>query len=269
MGISTLQPVTLSTLLLMVTCYIQPRLLLKSYFWPRIDQVCISVQNIINYREWNRLILSAVFHADDMHLCYNMLSFIWKSRQLERKFSSITYLLLLIFLTLSTNLLYLFINMLLAEFVDYNYSYRCAVGFSGVLFALTVISGSFTPNAYSSVLGLFTVPIRYATWLELILVSVFVQNASFVGHLSGILVGILFVWLYNNFGRRRSYFHGSPRRLGDQRDEDLRRALRESWRVNSELRKQTEDLRLEMFCELNRMVVNVRFLNTQNCCIDS
>lgn len=34
---------------------------------------------------------------------------------------------------------------------------------------------------------------RYAVWLELVLISVFVQNASFLGHLCGILAGILYV----------------------------------------------------------------------------
>ena len=258
--IDILQPITLMTVLVMVTCYIQPSLLLRRSSWPGIDRVCISVENIVKYREWNRLILSAVFHANERHLYYNMISFVWTSRQLERKFSSNIYLILLIFLTLSTNLVYILINTLLAEYVDYRY---CTVGFSGVLFALKMILDSFSPNTYTSVMGLFVVPIHYASWLELILISVLVPNASFVGHLSGILVGILSVWLYNTFGRRRNYFHGSPQRLGDQSDEDLRRALAESRRVNSELRQRTEDqeTRIDSLGELNWVIIYVRFYN--------
>lgn len=42
------------------------------------------------------------------------------------------------------------------------------------------------------VLG-FQVNTRYATWLELVLIYVMVPNASFLGHLCGILAGILYV----------------------------------------------------------------------------
>lgn len=39
----------------------------------------------------------------------------------------------------------------------------------------------------------FSVNIRYAVWLELVLISVLVPNASFLGHLCGILAGMLYV----------------------------------------------------------------------------
>lgn len=39
----------------------------------------------------------------------------------------------------------------------------------------------------------FRVHTRYAAWLELVLISVVVPNASFLGHLCGILAGILYV----------------------------------------------------------------------------
>jgi rhomboid domain-containing protein 1 len=37
------------------------------------------------------------------------------------------------------------------------------------------------------------VPSNWAYWLELVLIQVMVPNASFIGHLAGILVGLLFV----------------------------------------------------------------------------
>lgn len=39
----------------------------------------------------------------------------------------------------------------------------------------------------------FRVNTRYAVWLELVLISVLVPNASFLGHLCGILAGVLYV----------------------------------------------------------------------------
>lgn len=39
----------------------------------------------------------------------------------------------------------------------------------------------------------FKVHTRYAAWLELVLISVLVPNASFLGHLCGILAGVIYV----------------------------------------------------------------------------
>lgn len=44
----------------------------------------------------------------------------------------------------------------------------------------------------AQVLGI-QVNTRYATWLELALISLLVPNASFLGHLCGIMAGILYV----------------------------------------------------------------------------
>ena len=44
----------------------------------------------------------------------------------------------------------------------------------------------------TQILG-FQVDLRYAIWVELVLISVLVHNASFLGHLCGILAGILYV----------------------------------------------------------------------------
>ena len=37
------------------------------------------------------------------------------------------------------------------------------------------------------------VPLKYAAWLELVLISLITPNASFLGHLCGILAGLLYV----------------------------------------------------------------------------
>lgn len=40
--------------------------------------------------------------------------------------------------------------------------------------------------------GFVWVPTRYAAWIELVLIHLLVPNASFMGHLSGILAGLLY-----------------------------------------------------------------------------
>ena len=247
MGANTIPPITLVSILTMVVCFMQPNVnsIGGRIGWPHLGDVCVSVENTLHRHQWQRILFSALFHADDMHLYFNMLSFLWKSKQLETKFGSNVYLFLLITLMITTNFLYIVINILLAEFVDYNYTYRCAVGFSGVVFALKVILAHFTPNAMSSVMGIVFVPMRYASWLELVLISILVPKASFVGHLSGILVGLLAVWFYNTFLRRRNYFYGRPERLGSTaeygREQELRRARREAEDEKKRLEKRGKD----------------------------
>jgi hypothetical protein len=74
--------------------------------------------------------------------------------------------------------------------------HSCAVGFSAVLFALkyvlnqTLSSSSSHPQ--SSILYGLPIPLKYACWAELVIISMVTPNASFVGHLSGILAGILY-----------------------------------------------------------------------------
>jgi hypothetical protein len=61
----------------------------------------------------------------------------------------------------------------------------------GVIFALKVLTSSETPPGREFV-GAMLVPTRYAAWVELILIHLLVPNASFMGHLAGILAGVIY-----------------------------------------------------------------------------
>jgi len=140
----------------------------------------------------NRLLLSGFLHADDMHLYYNMISLMWKGSQLEPDIGTETFALLCLFSLVVSHILYLGICHSLLSFADYSDSYySCAVGFSAVLFALKYVLNAKSDNM-TTVNGI-TLPLKWAAWAELVLVSVVSKNASFVGHLAGILAGMLWV----------------------------------------------------------------------------
>jgi rhomboid domain-containing protein 1 len=68
--------------------------------------------------------------------------------------------------------------------------YSCAVGFSAVLFAMKYVlymRSSGVIHLYG-----FSVNIKVAAWVELVLISLMNPNASFIGHLAGILAGIVY-----------------------------------------------------------------------------
>ncbi|KAM6931823.1 rhomboid-related protein 4 isoform 1-T2 [Lycodopsis pacificus] len=184
MGLDHIPPVTLAVLGLNVYLYLFPAAPLM--------QACVSVQQAYWFKDWRRLLLSPLHHADDWHLYFNMASFLWKGTKLERRLGGPWFLYLLSVFSLLTGLVYLVLEALLTELTqDQSYSMACAVGFSGVLFALKVLGNHYHPGGVSSVMG-FPVSNRYVSWVELVLIHITSPGTSFVGHLAGILVGLLY-----------------------------------------------------------------------------
>ena len=183
-------PVTIGVLAVNLLAYFQP-----GHGWPSIQQACISVQKVWFQRQWKRIFYAPFFHSSDFHLYYNMASFIWKGISLEKHFGSGYFLYMVAVFSIVTNLVYLGINFAIAELLDqWSAMQSCAVGFSGVIFALKVVTTHIQPPGMTRVFGFFQVPMRLACWVELILISLLFPNVSFVGHLSGILVGL--AWVY-------------------------------------------------------------------------
>lgn len=146
-----------------------------------------------------RFFLSPFYHVGEPHLVYNMLSLLWKGIQLETSMGSSEFAsMVAALLTMSQGITLLLAKSLLL-FFDYEKPFysEYAVGFSGVLFAMKVVLNSQSEN-YTYVHGL-VVPARYAAWAELVLIQIFVPGVSFLGHLGGILAGILYLKLKGSF----------------------------------------------------------------------
>ncbi|XP_052784201.1 rhomboid-related protein 4-like [Mya arenaria] len=159
-----------------------------------VRDVCISTHLVVSQRQWSRLLLGTLVHASDMHLYFNMVSLLWKGSMLERKFQSPYFAYMLAVFTFLSSGLLVALNWLMATvFDDYSYNLTCAVGFSGVIFALKVLTVHYSPRGLHYALGFIPVPSRYIYWLELGLIQIIYPNASFTGHLAGILVGVLYI----------------------------------------------------------------------------
>lgn len=183
-GLDNIPPVTLAILGLNVYLYMVPAAPLM--------RACVSVQTAYWQRDWRRLFLSPLHHVDDWHLYFNMVSFLWKGIRLEQKLGGAWFVYLLSVFSLLTGLVYLGLEAGLTELTqDPSYSMQCAVGFSGVLFALKVLSNYYHPGGVTYVMG-FPVANRYASWVELVLIHITSPGTSLIGHLAGILVGLLY-----------------------------------------------------------------------------
>lgn len=191
-GIENIPPVTLISTILQVAIFLE---IGDLYRWfPSPGHVCISAFNVWDRKEWYRIILGSLYHAHDFHLYYNMASFLWKGRQLERRCGSVYFGFLLAVFTVLTSIVYVALSIALSEVLD-DRSYRmtCAVGFSGVIFALKVLVTHYSPSGTQYAMGIIPVPSKYIFWAELVLIQLITPNASFVGHLAGILVGLLYI----------------------------------------------------------------------------
>ncbi|XP_033097221.1 rhomboid-related protein 4-like [Anneissia japonica] len=195
-GFNHIPPTTLITIGLNVAVYLK---VLNKFLYsligkPSIQRVCVSAVSVWYRGDWSRLLLAAWFHLDDWHLYYNMISFLWKGRFLEQLIGSYYFAYLIAVFSVVTNIVMIGINIMAAEFLeDDSYILSCAAGFSGVIFALKVVTTHLMPNHRQSIMGIFSVPSQWACWVELVLIQVLVPRASFTGHLAGILVGLAYI----------------------------------------------------------------------------
>lgn len=188
-GFNRIPPVTLSFIGINVAVYLG---LLNNL--PSLGNACISAHHVWFNGDWKRLVLAAFYHLDDFHLYYNMASFVWKGMSLEGRMGSRKFLYILSVFTVLTHAVLVGLDLTLANITeDPSYIYTCAAGFSGVIFALKVLTTYDLPSGVSMVMGMFPVPMRWACWVELLLIQLLVPNASFTGHLAGILVGLMYV----------------------------------------------------------------------------
>lgn len=192
MNTNNIPPVTLLTIIFQIAVFLG--------FVPPISpaktgDMCLLPTGVIRRREWLRMLASFVMHANDMHLYYNMISFLWKGRRLERHFGSWRFLLVILVFGIATSSTMVGLSYLadhILELKGLNLMNQCAVGFSGVLFALKVLHNSYFPYEDEMLLGWLPIPSRYSCWAELIIIQMITPNASFVGHFAGILVGLLY-----------------------------------------------------------------------------
>ncbi|CAL9684423.1 unnamed protein product [Knipowitschia caucasica] len=183
-GLSNIPPVTLAVLALNAYLYLFPAAPLM--------KACISVDQVYWLKDWRRFLLSPLHHADDMHLYFNMVSLLWKGKRLEGLLGGPFFLFVLTVFSVLTGLVYVLLEGALTELTqDYSFSMQCAVGFSGVLFGLKVLVNHYFPGSVSYVMGI-PISSRYASWAELVLIHITSPGTSFIGHLSGILVGLLY-----------------------------------------------------------------------------
>lgn len=128
-----------------------------------------------------------------MHLGMNMMSMLSLGASLEQSIGTLQMLFTIMWQTVlcGTTSVATFWFMATVIFDDISYLKNQMVGFSGVIFAISVINNHKSRETSQSVMGLFSVPAKWYPWVLLVVLQVLIPHVSFVGHLSGILMGTL------------------------------------------------------------------------------
>lgn len=127
-----------------------------------------------------------------MHIGMNMMSTMAIGTSLEKRFGTFTMALTVLWGILLTSVIYMTTSWLL--YVGFGYEkmmYQHSLGFSGVIFQLSVLDANLTPNRSRSVFGMIQVSSKMYPWCLLVVLQFIMPQISFLGHLSGILLGTL------------------------------------------------------------------------------
>ena len=125
----------------------------------------------------------------------NMLAILLFGNNVEKEYGSLFYAAFNLAVGLISNLIalaaYFLVGFYLPEkyYGGMKYLTMCGVGYSNILFG-TMLVYAYIGNPKANIFG-FPVPKKILPWLYLGLTSILVPNASFMGHLTGILAAVL------------------------------------------------------------------------------
>ncbi|PKA55782.1 Uncharacterized protein AXF42_Ash012074 [Apostasia shenzhenica] len=161
------------------------------------SHVGLSYEAATEGQYW-RIITSAFSHVSVLHLVFNM-SALWSLGMVEQLGHiglGVQFYLqyTLVLLVLSGLLVLVSYHILIQKFKLEYFRRVTAVGYSCVVFGWMTILAVKQPSAKLNLFGILSLPISFAPFESLIFTSIIVPQASFIGHLSGIIVGYCIAW---------------------------------------------------------------------------
>ena len=162
-----------------------------------VTALCVRPSLMRYGGEWCAFL--APLHADEVHLFYNMSSFLSKGMMFETRLGTERYGALLLFLVLGSAAIHVALAALLAGAFPELFLgelHSCAIGFSSVIFALKAMLHTAAPSGAAGRITVFgfhiaSLPLRLVSWVELLAIQLVYPSASWLGHASGIIAGLL------------------------------------------------------------------------------
>lgn len=155
---------------------------------PPLSAVCIAPSAVVTRFQVYRFLFAPFFHSGIFHILFNGIALYFLGSDFERGVGTLAalYTTLIVFVP-AIGACHVAVAYLFDALAGTTLRNNCAIGISGILFALIVISVQFTETV--SFFGLFELPANVYPFFLLVVLSLLSPGLSFVGHLSGILVG--------------------------------------------------------------------------------
>jgi rhomboid domain-containing protein 1 len=160
-----------------------------------LQNFAINAEWVLVQGEYYRIVTAAFTHVSIMHIGMNMMSMYSLGASLEMQFGSLQFLFMSMWSVLAVGVLYVFLSWLGAVATgDQSWMYMSAVGYSGVLFNYAILEAYHTTAVTRSLCGFCDVPAKMYPFVLLVAISLLMPGISFLGHVSGVLFGLLLVY---------------------------------------------------------------------------
>ena len=195
----------ISTLFLIIIFYI------AYWLWStrtEVEAVAYSYDAVVNLGEYWRVVTASLSHFDLMHLGFNTMS-LYNLAELELVYGSVEYAYLsvdLIFITMAISTVIFYV--LITYYGRADLVYQQGIGYSCVIFAWMVAASvrmnQFCPifffpsfcftTYFIPIPGMTGLPVNIGPIILLFLTKLIIPRSSFIGHLSGIVIGYPLAW---------------------------------------------------------------------------
>eukprot|EP00041_Stephanoeca_diplocostata_P016459 m.324283 g.324283 ORF g.324283 m.324283 type:complete len:338 (-) comp20371_c0_seq9:538-1551(-) len=155
---------------------------------------CLQPMKVTHSYQIHRLWTHTMVHTGWLHLVLNMMTLVPFGPKVELHTGTVQFINVVLQFSFWGSIIYLALVFAIdAVGLDSSLDYACVIGFSGVLLGLLVVYVyKFSTNESIRVFGIIPVPNTLAPWACLVLLQ-FLPGVSFLGHLSGILIGLAYV----------------------------------------------------------------------------
>jgi membrane associated rhomboid family serine protease len=167
------------------------------------ETFAIQYHRIMENKEYWRIFSGSLGHHHLLHLIFNITGF-WSCRELEPTRGTVFFLKIVWLLILGSAVLFLVFTAVIVRCGHDDYRYFYAYGFSGVVFGLMTFVTQLSPTVDWVLVPILEVhlPMNLAPYGALLITHLFIPQASFLGHVSGILTGHLLALLVHYFADR-------------------------------------------------------------------
>lgn len=135
-------------------------------------------------------------HGNPAHIIFNMSGLLLFGVEVEKTYGTAFYFVIHFALMLISTIMSLSFYAAMTYLVPMEYRggpqnfYHCGVGYSNILFGIAMIF-SFVGEPTQSFLGLCRIDKRYIPWFYMLLIYLTIPDSSFLGHLCGLLAGLM------------------------------------------------------------------------------